>query len=159
MNNNQQLIERFYTAFINKDFKGMQACYADDITFSDPAFPNLKGNQAKAMWHMLTLAAKDMTLTYSNVTANDTTGSADWVATYSFSLTGNKVVNRVHADFTFSNGKITTHTDTFNFHTWASQAFGWKGQLLGWTSFFRNKIQTVTRQRLQAFIEKNPQYK
>lgn len=159
MNSNEQLIQQFYTSFANKDFKGMQNCYADNITFSDNAFPGLKGKEAKAMWHMLVNAGKDMQLTFSNIQADDTRGSADWVATYSFSLTGNTVVNRIHADFVFSNGKIVQHTDTFDFWNWASQAFGLKGKLLGWTSFFKNKIQSVTRERLQAFIDKHPEYK
>ena len=158
MNSNEQTITRFYTAFANKDYKGMQACYADSVEFSDNAFPGLSGKQAKAMWHMLVYAGKDMQITFSNVTANDTTGSADWVATYSFSLTGSKVVNRIHADFEFSNGLIIKHTDTFDFWKWASQAFGAKGMLLGWTPFFKNKVQAITRQRLQAFIKKNPDY-
>ena len=158
MNSNEQTITRFYTAFANKDYKGMQGCYADSVQFSDNAFPGLKGKQAKAMWHMLVYAGKDMQLTFSNVTANYTTGSADWVATYSFSLTGRKVVNHVHADFEFSNGIITKHTDTFDFWKWASHAFGAKGVLLGWTRFFKNKVQAITRERLQAFIAKNPDY-
>ena len=159
MNANEQLITRFYTAFANKDYKGMQECYDDGILFNDNAFPNLKGNQAKAMWHMLSLSAKDMQLTFDNVKANDTTGSADWKAVYTFSLTGNKVTNIIHADFELRNGKIIKHTDTFDFYKWASQAFGLRGRLLGWTSFFKNKVQGVTRQRLQAFIDKNPEYK
>jgi ketosteroid isomerase-like protein len=159
MNSNEQVINRFYTAFAQKDYKGMQACYADNVEFSDNAFPGLKGKQAWAMWHMLTIAGGDMVLTFSNVQANETTGSADWVATYTFSLTGNKVINRIHADFEFKDGKIICHTDTFDFWKWASQAFGLKGRLLGWTSFFKNKIQTVTRGRLQSFIDKHPEYK
>jgi ketosteroid isomerase-like protein len=158
MNENEQLITRFYTAFASKDYKGMQACYADNIEFSDNAFPGLKGNEAKAMWHMLTAASADMVLTFSNIKANEITGSADWVATYTFSLTGRKVINRIHADFEFKDGKITRHTDTFDFWKWASPAFGIKGRLLGWTPFFRNKIQGVTRGRLQAFINKHPEY-
>jgi ketosteroid isomerase-like protein len=159
MNTNEQVITRFYTAFANKDYKAMQDCYADEVTFGDNAFPDLKGKQAKAMWHMLVNAGKDMQVTFTNVTANETTGSADWIATYSFSLTGRRVVNHVHADFEFKNGQIIKHTDTFNFWAWASQAFGFKGRLLGWAPFFKKKIQAVTSERLQAFIAKNPSYK
>jgi ketosteroid isomerase-like protein len=158
MTDNEQVITRFYTAFANKDYAAMQQCYADDVVFSDNAFPGLNAKQAKAMWHMLVNAGKDMQVTFTNVTANKTTGSADWEATYSFSLTGRKVINRIHAEFEFKNGLIIKHTDTFDFWKWASQAFGLTGQLLGWTSFFKKKIQAVTRERLQAFIGKNPVY-
>jgi ketosteroid isomerase-like protein len=156
---NEQLITRFYSAFARKDFRGMQGCYAENVTFSDNAFPDLKGKRAWAMWHMLCNAGGDMTLTFSNVKADDTTGSADWVATYTFSLTGRKVVNRIHANFNFADGKIQRHTDSFNFWKWSSQAFGLKGQLLGWAPFFKSKIQSVTRDRLKAFIDKHPEYK
>lgn len=159
MNNNEKLINRFYTAFARKDYKAMQDCYADDIEFSDNAFPNLRGKMAKAMWHMLANAGNDMALTFSNVKADETTGSADWTATYTFSLTGRKVVNNVHAGFKFKDGKIYRHTDTFNFWKWSSQAFGLKGKLLGFTSFFRNKIQSAAHERLQSFIDQNPCYR
>jgi len=159
MHANKELITRFYTAFAHKDYKGMQACYDDNVLFNDNAFTNLKGNQAKAMWHMLLLAAIDMELTFENIQATETTGSADWKAVYTFSLTGNKVINMIHADFELSNGKISKHTDTFDFYKWASQAFGLRGILIGWTTFFKKKVQATTRQRLQAFIDKNPGYK
>lgn len=158
MNNTEQLITRFYTAFAAKDYKGMQQCYAANVEFSDNAFPGLKGKQAWAMWHMLTSASADMVLTFTNVEADETKGSADWVATYTLSLTGRKVINRIHANFEFKDGKIIQHTDTFDFWKWASQAFGLKGWLLGWTPFFKNKVQTTTRARLQAFIAKHPEY-
>lgn len=38
MQTNAEVINRFYTAFQQKDYQGMNACYSDDIVFSDPAF-------------------------------------------------------------------------------------------------------------------------
>ena len=58
MNPSQQLVEKFYTCFSQKDWKGMQACYHDDIVFSDPVFVNLKGTQAKAMWQFNAIGIK-----------------------------------------------------------------------------------------------------
>jgi hypothetical protein len=159
MNANEQIIQKFYTAFQQTDFRGMQQCYADDISFSDNAFPNLKGGSAKAMWHMLADGSKDLKLTFNNIKANETEGSCDWEATYTFSLTGNMVINKIHADFVFGNGKIVKHHDEFDFWKWASQAFGLTGKILGWTSFFKHKVQASANERLQAFIQKNPEYK
>jgi ketosteroid isomerase-like protein len=159
MNDNEKLIQQFYTCFQNKDYKGMQACYTDDILFSDNAFVGLKGKRAKAMWHMLAVTGRDLQLTFEGIKADQFTGSCNWIATYTFSLTGNRVVNHVHAEFIFRDGKIAQHLDSFDFWKWASQAFGLRGRLLGWTSFFRNKVQSVTKERLNAFIEKNPEYK
>jgi ketosteroid isomerase-like protein len=53
MTANEKLIEKFYTAFQNKDYARMAACYHDEVRFSDPVFTILYGSQAKAMWHML----------------------------------------------------------------------------------------------------------
>jgi hypothetical protein len=37
---------------------------------------------------------------------------------------------------------------------WTKQAMGAPGYLLGWTPFFKNKIQATTNSRLDKFIEK-----
>lgn len=66
----------------------MGECYADTVEFNDPVFKGLKGNAARAMWQMLIERGAELKLTYSNIKANDTEGSADWVAVYPFSKTG-----------------------------------------------------------------------
>ncbi len=154
MNANEALIHRFYTGFQNKDFKAMQDCYADTATFSDAVFKNLTASQVKAMWEMLLRNGKDINLEYKQVKANDTSGSAEWSATYTFSKTGRKVVNSIHASFEFDAGKIVKHTDKFDFYTWARQALGPTGVLLGWTSFIRNKIQATALNNLEHFMKK-----
>ena len=62
MQTNAEVINRFYTAFQQKDYQGMNACYSDDIVFSDPAFGLLRGEEAKYMWEMLCKNAKDFSL-------------------------------------------------------------------------------------------------
>ncbi|MCX8492504.1 MAG: nuclear transport factor 2 family protein, partial [Cyclobacteriaceae bacterium] len=47
MNQHKQLIEKFYSAFQQKDWQTMQNCYHEEVTFNDPAFQNLKGKEAK----------------------------------------------------------------------------------------------------------------
>jgi ketosteroid isomerase-like protein len=147
---NAQLIQNFYDAFATGDAEATVSLYADDIEFQDPAFGSLKGDNAKNMWRML-LKTPGIKITASNIKADDQTGSADWVAKYTFSLTGRKVINRVHAEFVFANGKIVKHTDTFSFWKWASQAFGIKGLLLGWTPLMKNKVNQKALSRLSKF--------
>lgn len=151
---NEQLIHTFYTAFAQKDYATMQQCYADNAVFSDEAFVNLNSEQVKAMWEMLCKRGKDMKLLYSDVVATENGGSAKWEATYTLSSTGRKVVNRIQAQFVIENGKIVKHTDSFNFYTWAKQAFGFTGVLLGGTSFFKNKVRKGAMQNLNAFMKK-----
>lgn len=153
MNTNEQLINHFYTCFKNKDFKGMQACYADNATFSDAVFKNLNSSQVKAMWQMLISKSKDMRIEFGQISANEKTGKAHWNAYYTFSSTGKKVVNKIDANFEFENGKIVKHTDDFNFYAWAKQALGTTGLLLGWTGFLKNKIQTTATQNLEKFMD------
>ena len=154
MTENEILIDRFYSAFKKGDYKTMQSCYADQATFSDAAFQGLDSDQAKAMWEMLCKNGKDFELSYSNVTDQAGGASADWVASYTFSKTGNKVVNRVHADFVIEDGKIVNHMDQFDFYAWAKQAFGITGLLIGWTDFFKTKVRKTAGENLARFMEK-----
>jgi ketosteroid isomerase-like protein len=145
-----QLIQNFYNAFASGDAETMVNLYADNIEFQDPAFGPLKGDNAKNMWQML-LKTPGIKISASNIKADDQTGSADWVAEYTFTLTGRKVINHVHAEFQFSNDKIVKHTDTFSFWKWANQAFGLKGFLLGWTPLMKNKVRQQALARLNKF--------
>ena len=149
---NEQLITHFYTCFQNKDFQGMQQCYADNATFYDPAFENLDAAQVKKMWEMLISKGKDLRLEFSNVQADEQKGSADWIATYTFSASGKKVVNKIHADFVFENGKIVQHRDQFDFYKWMRQALGLPGLLFGWTSFLRESVRQKAKQNLANYI-------
>ncbi|HET6227594.1 MAG TPA: nuclear transport factor 2 family protein [Bacteroidia bacterium] len=155
MNSNQQLLTSFYTAFQKRDFKTMQSCYANDATFSDEVFVNLNAAEVKAMWEMLCLRGKDLQIEFNNIQANDQRGSAQWNATYSFSKTNRKVINKIKAEFTFENGKIKTHKDHFNFYSWTRQAIGLPGVLLGWTNAFKEKVRTQGRKGLEDFMSKN----
>ena len=95
MTSNKDLITNFYTAFQNKDYKTMQECYSDNAIFSDAVFENLDAVEVKAMWQMLITRGKDLRLEFKNVEANDKTGSAEWIADYTFSATGNKLINKI----------------------------------------------------------------
>lgn len=154
MNANEQLITSFYEAFQRKDYATMQVCYADRAVFSDEIFQNLDVAQTRAMWEMLIRRGKDLGLTFSNVEATATTGSAEWTAVYTFSQTKRRVTNHVKASFAFENGKITRHIDQFDFYTWSKQALGVSGLLLGWTGFMRDKVRQTARQSLLAYMKK-----
>lgn len=155
MTSNQELISTFYKAFQNKDYTVMQECYAADAIFNDEVFKNLDAAQVKAMWEMLIKRGKDLQLEFKNIAADDISGSAEWTATYTFSQTKRKVVNRIKANFIFENGKIIKHTDHFDFYKWTKQALGLKGFLLGWTGFLRNKVRQTAMKNLEVYMKKN----
>lgn len=148
---NNALIARFYEAFNRLDAEAMAACYTDDVLFSDPVFGELRGQQAGDMWRMLTSRAKDFSLTFDSVRADERSGAAHWVATYLFSQTGNTVVNDIQARFVFRDGKIAEHHDQFDLWRWSRQALGAKGLLLGWTPFVQNAIRAQAQKGLKAF--------
>ena len=78
---NLALIERFYRAFDERDGEAMAACYAPDVRFSDPVFPDLRGARAGAMWRMLTGSSKDLRVELLEHEADEARGSAHWRAT------------------------------------------------------------------------------
>lgn len=151
---NQQVISNFYTCFQNKNYQGMQDCYADNATFSDPVFINLNASQVKKMWEMLCVRGKDLKLDFKNIQTSGNHGSAMWIAYYTFSATGRKVVNHVTASFIIENGKIVKHTDVFSFYKWSRQAFGITGSLIGWTPFFKKKLRQGAMKSLNEFSKK-----
>ena len=152
---NEELIRKFYTAFQKRDAGGMNSCYSDEITFFDPVFGLLRGEQVRAMWEMLCTNAKDFSLTFSNITSLDEEYSTcEWVASYTFSKTGRHVVNKIKANMRFADGKIIEHSDAFSLHKWSKQALGITGVLFGWNSFFQNKIKNQAKRNLLKFMER-----
>lgn len=149
--NHTELITKFYTAFQKRDWQTMHSCYHKEVTFYDPAFRQLKGNDVLAMWHMLCLNAKDFELTFSKVTANENEGSCNWQASYSFSKTGRKVENVIKANFTFKDGLILDHKDKFDLWRWSRMALGLPGILLGWSPFLQKKVNLNARKSLEKF--------
>jgi ketosteroid isomerase-like protein len=151
---NAQTIETFYTCFGKRDAEGMIACYAPDVEFSDPVFPALEGEEAFAMWRMLTGRSADLRLEVSGIAGDDTSGRAHWEAYYTVSQTGGKVHNRIDATFTFRDGKIVRHVDRFDLHAWAGMALGLPGKLFGWLPPMQNKIRKNADAALRAYMAK-----
>ena len=52
----------------------MAACYAPDVQFSDPVFPDLRGREAGAMWQMLTEAPGDLRIELLEHDADEASG-------------------------------------------------------------------------------------
>lgn len=146
-------VQSFYDAFSRLDAEAMVACYDDNVWFADPAFGPLRGNRAKNMWRMLIASQKnkDFRVKAYDIQCDDRVGSATWEATYSFGAKNRKVHNIIRARFKIYNGKIISHLDEFNVHRWASQAMGLSGWLIGWTTFFRGKLNKQTKALLDRY--------
>lgn len=145
---NETLLHGFYEAFAKGDHGTMGAAYADEARFSDPVFPDLSADEVRSMWRMLLERGSDLELSFSGISANEHSGVAHWEAIYTFSATGRKVHNVIDAKFTFENGRIVRHVDSFDFWRWTRMALGLKGTLLGWTPLVRSKVQSTAARQL-----------
>lgn len=135
----------------------MITCYDEQVHFSDPVFTNLRGPQAKAMWHMMVVRGQDLKVTYGDITAGADNGRAHWEAAYTFS-TGRQVHNVIEAAFVFRDGLIIEHHDSFDLWRWTRMALGVSGQLFGWTPYVQNKVRKTAMTGLDKFIAKHPEY-
>jgi ketosteroid isomerase-like protein len=148
---NRETIERLYAAFGDGNGTAMTACYAPGAHFRDPAFGDLEGDDIGSMWRMLTGRAKDLRIELHEHEAGEDTGSAYWIARYTFS-TGRPVVNDVQASFTFDDqGLITDHVDEFDFRRWAKQALGPSGTLVALLPPLRAKARGKALDQLTSF--------
>ena len=154
MSPNETLIHQFYTAFQQKDVKTMQDSYDDHAVFNDAVFTNLNAQQVRAMWQMLLSRSGDMKMNFGGVKEVGDKVIAHWEAHYTFTATGKKVINQIDAEFEIKEGKIVSHTDTFNFYKWARQAFGGGGWLLGWTNVFKEKVRHTAKTKLDEYMQK-----
>ena len=155
MEKNIDIITNFYTAFSNQDAKGMVKYYADNVIFEDPAFGKLKGEEAKNMWRMLCQNAKDLKVEFEVTGTDSNWVKVHWEAKYPFSKTGRFVHNKIDALIIIEDGLIVKHTDVFNLWQWSRQAMGISGLLLGWSSFFRAKMQKTTHELLSKYSSSN----
>ena len=148
---NRETIRRFYEAFGAGDGEAMAACYAPDVQFSDPVFPDLNGSEAGDMWRMLTSRAKDLEIELASHDADETTGSANWIARYTF-RTGRPVVNDIDASFRFDDaGLISEHRDSFDLWKWTRMALGPIGVALGWSPIVQGKVRSEAASGLEEF--------
>ncbi len=156
MNNDERLIEKFFTAFQKLDYTAMNACYSDDVAFYDPMFDLLRGAEAKAMWQMLCTNAKNFSLTFDSIKSlGEGYYTCNWCAKYTFSKTGRSVENRIKAHMKIENGLIIEHSDAWSLAKWSAQAIGLAGTLFGWAGFFRRKLKNEAKKNLLHFMQKN----
>jgi hypothetical protein len=130
----------------------MGACYSADAHFRDPAFGDLNGAEVGAMWRMLTSRATDLEVELAHHDASESTGSANWIAHYTFGATGRPVVNDINASFRFADGLIADHVDEFDFGKWARQALGFQGVLVALLPPMRAKVRDRARGQLDEFM-------
>jgi ketosteroid isomerase-like protein len=154
MHPHESLIREFYGAFARRDAEAMARCYHDDVFFTDPAFPRLRGEEARDMWRMLVARATDLEIVLDEAEADAEEGRAHWTARYTFTKTGRPVVNRIEARFAFRDGRIVRHYDRFSFWRWSAQALGPIGRLFGWFAPLKWLVRRQAAGQLARFSAK-----
>jgi len=130
----------------------MQDCYADKVIFYDPVFEDLVDDEVKLMWEMLCKRANDLSINFGQVEADEEYGTCNWVATYTFTRTSRKVVNKIRAHMRFRDRKIIEHSDQFKLSDWCRQALGLPGVLFGSMAWFQKKIRKTAQRSLYDYI-------
>jgi len=105
---------------------------------------------------MLTGRPADLSVELVDRTADAGTGSAHWIARYTFGHTGRPVVNDVRSTFRFAGGLIEVQQDEFDFPVWSRQALGVTGLLLGRTPMLRDRVRRTARARLDRYLAEHP---
>lgn len=154
MQENIDLIRKFYSAFGQADAEGMLSCYHPSLKFRDPAFGDLNAEGAGNMWKMLLARGSNPEITFHSEWADEKKGGVNWEAKYEFGPQKRKVHNKITAKFQFEDGLIIDHDDHFSFWKWSAMALGTPGLLLGWTPLIQNKVRKRVLGLLKDFKEK-----
>jgi ketosteroid isomerase-like protein len=146
------VVEKYYEAFGRRDWQTIGKLYADSIFFSDPAFPKLHGDEARAMWKMLmSRASDDFRIELLSIEEHPDHVIGEMIAHYTFSQTKRKVANRIKSTFVVKDGLIIRQHDRFSFWGWAKQAFGPVGLAMGWSWPFKTMVRRKVAEALAKF--------
>lgn len=145
------LLHTFYTAFAQRDWAVMGACYHADARFGDPVFPELDADGVKAMWKMLLSGGTDLCISFTVLKEDKHGGRVRWEAYYTFGRHKRKVHNVITSRFTFKDGLIHLQRDRFSLWRWSRQALGLSGTLFGWSPMVRKRIRLTAALRLAEF--------
>jgi SnoaL-like domain len=149
-----KVLSKFYDAFNSLDARTMASLYHEKASFSDPAFPDLRGERIGMMWAMMCRRAKKFSLTYKILFADERKAQVEWQANYLYGGK-RKVENHILSTISLWDGLIVRQVDEFDFPKWAKQALGLPGILAGNTEWLRRKVQVTAKDQLDQFIIKH----
>jgi len=148
---NRRLLENFYQDLAALDARAMSDCYHPEAEFIDPVFGKLDYSEVTAMWQML-LRSKDLKIQFQVVSISEESARVNWQAEYSYGKSKREIHNKIKSHIQFKDGQIYKQRDKFSLWNWASQAMGFNGIVIGWTSFFRKRLQTQSKQMLERYM-------
>jgi ketosteroid isomerase-like protein len=153
MHPNARLIETLYASLRDGQPKAAAACYAADARFEDIAFQLEGRGSVFQMWRFV--CSRKVKVSFDSVVADDRKGHGHWVASYTISDSGRKVVNETTSRFGFRDGLIAEHVDTCDPMAWATQAYPFPKNLAA--GLIAPLRRSKARELLERFIRENPE--
>ena len=153
MHANAALLTRLFTALDLHDHVAMAACYHPKARFHDIAF-DLEGRAVGDMWRMI--CSGDIRVEIEHVEADDRSGLARIVDSYSFGRRKKPVVNRIESRFQFRNGRIVRQDDECDPRAWAEQSLG-TGPLGALAGRSRRLRSALARAKLAWWVLRHPE--
>ncbi|MCY7273647.1 MAG: nuclear transport factor 2 family protein [Phormidesmis sp. CAN_BIN44] len=157
---NEETVDGFLRCYQQHDFRGMHACLADDVEFSDFAF-KIRGSAVKAMWHWFCIPysprpepVKVPEFEVIKVEADRVI--ARYRVNYLYGEALRTVDYWIRSTFTVGDGKIVAQTDRFDrisAFEFARMAFGLPVALLAFTPLLQSTVQKKAAEKLNKFSQ------
>ncbi len=141
-------VNTFFRAYAKADPVLIGQCLHQQISFSDPLFPDLRGARALLRWHWLLRQTQDLSVQHQVIFADDR--KAQLKVNVSYSWHGRQVNLPVLTTLTIWDDLIVRHVDEYSYYEYAKQAQGLAGRVLGALPMAQSAVQ---RRALQAVDE------
>ena len=128
--NNEEIIKRYYKAWINKNLEDLKIIYDKKVIFNDPGFKNLNYEKIIKMWMIWFNKGtnKSIDAQYEIIESKNDIVKSKVVIKYNFGKKENPVTNYISTNFKIRDGKIINQLEKFDFIKWFNQAFAIKKQ-------------------------------
>jgi hypothetical protein len=141
------VVDRFFGAFAKADPVAMHDCLHEQISYSDPLFPDLRGGRVGLRWHWLLRHATEVKLQYQVMFADDRKTQAKVELSYRWR--GRAVALPILSTFALWDDLIVRHVDEYPYWLYARQVHGASGLVLGKFAW----VQSVVQRRAAAEID------
>lgn len=154
---NKAVVNAFYAAYQQHNYRAMKACLHPDVEFSDLAFERLSGDDVFAMWRWFTAPHGERTeavrvVFYAVDGVEDDVVYARYEVDYSLGG-ANRINYLIYSELTLCDGRIVRHLDipTISNYQFARMAMGFPKCLLALTPFFEPILRRAMARKLAAF--------
>ena len=151
---NKNIVEKFYTAFSNKDYKSIFYSLSENIIYHDPIYGLLEGDVVRWLWQMRCERLHNASFKFWDIEALDHEYmTCQWQIQYFNNASGADVVMKGKAYMRVIDGKITEQSEGYRLSDWLAISHGWMGKLFGWTGYMQRKEKKKFAEMLNRYIK------